>query len=63
VNIQLPLGFFFDARASSEVTCKCKILHILSPTIRLHELQSKVLVPQLLVSPAGFKLVSAIKVL
>jgi hypothetical protein len=31
--------------------------------IRLHELKSKGLVPRLLVSPIGFKLVSAIKVL
>jgi len=32
-------------------------------TIRLRQVQSKVLVPQLLVSHGGFKLVSAIKVL
>jgi hypothetical protein len=45
------------------MACKCSVLHVLSLLVLLHGLQSKVLVPQLLVSGAGFKLVSAIKVL
>jgi hypothetical protein len=43
--------------------CNCAILNALSVIMRLRKAQSKVLVPQLLVSIAGRKLVSVIKVL
>jgi hypothetical protein len=62
-DFQCALHFFPACDASKPVARKCPTLRVLSLTVRLHELQSKVLVPQLLVLSARFKLVSAIKVL
>jgi|SRR5580692_3860206 hypothetical protein len=62
IDLELPARFFLDheRKSTSRVNAQCCTFY---PHLPPREVQSKVLVPQLLVSSAEGKLVSVIKVL